>query len=92
METYLRQRRDFEAMAQRRRRAARMFAAGKMILARIAHELQVSRQSVSRWYEQWKQGGSGALRGAGRAGRKPKLEPQQLRRVEEAHGSKGPWV
>jgi len=84
METYLRQRRDFEAMAQRRKRAARMFAAGKMILARIARELQVSRQSVSRWYEQWKRGGSGALQGAGRAGRKPKLEPQQLRRVEEA--------
>jgi len=84
METYIRQRRDFEAMAKRRKRAARMFAAGKMILARIAYELQVSRQSVSRWYEQWKRGGSGALRGAGRAGRKPKLDPQQLRRVEEA--------
>ena len=84
METHIRQRRDFGAMAQRRKRAARLFAAGKMILARIACELQVSRQSVSRWYEQWKRGGSGALRGAGRAGRKPKLEPQQLRRVEEA--------
>ena len=84
METHIRQRRDFGAMAQRRKRAARLFAAGKLILARIAHELQVSRQSVSRWYEQWKRGGSGALRGAGRAGRKPKLEPQQLRRVEEA--------
>lgn len=84
METYIRQRRDFGAMAQRRKRAARMFAAGKMILARIAYELQVSRQSVSRWYEQWKRGGSGALRGAGRAGRRPKLEPQQLRCVEEA--------
>ena len=84
METYIRQRRDFEAMANRRKRAARMFAAGKLILARIAHKLQVSRQSVSRWYGQWKRGGSGALRGAGRAGRKPKMEPQQLRRVEEA--------
>ena len=61
-----------------------MFAAGKMILARIAYELQVSRQSVSRWYAQWKRGGSGALRGAGRAGRKPKLDPEQLGRVEEA--------
>jgi transposase len=68
-------------MAQRRKRAARLFAAGKMILARIARELQVSRQSVSRWYEQWQRGGSGALRGAGRAGRKPKLEREQLRRV-----------
>jgi len=84
MQTYFRQRRDFEAMAQRRKRAARLFAAGKMILARIARELHVSRQSVSRWYEQWGRGGSGALRGAGRAGRKPKLEREQLRRVEVA--------
>src|SRR4030043_74077 len=84
METHIRQRRDFEAMGQRRRRAARLFAAGKMILAGIARELKVSRQSVSRWYEQWKRGGGGALRGAGRAGRRPKLERQQLRRVEVA--------
>ncbi len=84
MQTHFRQRRDFWAMARRRKRAARLFAAGKMILARIARELQVSRQSVSRWYEQWERGGSGALRGAGRAGRKPKLEREQLRRVEVA--------
>jgi len=84
MKTYIRQRRDFEAMAQRRKRAARLFAAGKMILARIAYELEVSRQSVSRWYEQWKRGGNGALGGAGRAGRKPKLDRQQLQQVEVA--------
>ena len=84
MQTHVRQRRDFGAMVQRRKRAARLFAAGKMILAGIARELQVSRQSVSRWYKQWKRGGGGALRGAGRAGRKPKLERQQLRRVEVA--------
>jgi len=84
MKTYIRQRRDFEAMGRRRKRAARLFVAGKMILAGIARELQVSRQSVSRWYKQWKRGGGGALQGAGRAGRKPKLEQQQLRRVELA--------
>ena len=84
MQTRFRQRRDFEAMAQRRKQAARLFAAGKMILAGIARELQVSRQSVSRWYEQWKLGGGRALRGAGRAGRKPKLEREQLREVEAA--------
>jgi transposase len=84
METHIRQRRDFEAMAQRRKRAARLFAAGKMILASIARELEVSRQSVSRWYDQWKRGGGKGLRGAGRAGRKPKLEREQLGRVEIA--------
>ncbi|PYT84804.1 MAG: hypothetical protein DMG41_26020, partial [Acidobacteria bacterium] len=42
-----------------------MFAAGKLILAAIARELRVSRQSVSRWYRDWRRGGAGALRGAG---------------------------
>ena len=84
METHIRKRRDFEAMDQRLKRAARLFAAGKMILASIARDLEVSRQSVSRWYEQWKRGGGGGLRGAGRAGRKQKLERQQLGRVEIA--------
>ena len=77
-------RRDFRHMEQRRQRAARLFAAGKVSLAQIARELQVSRQSVSRWYAEWKKGGSHALRAAGRAGRKPKLNRQQLQLVEQA--------
>jgi transposase len=84
MKTYIRARRDFGTLEQRRKRAAGLFASGKMILAGIARELRVSRQSVSRWYQQWKRGGRGALRGAGRAGRKPKLERKQLRAVEAA--------
>jgi transposase len=71
-------------MEHRRRKAARLFAAGKMILAAIARELKCSPQSVSRWYEAWKRGGAAGLRGAGRAGRKPKLEAKQLRVVEKA--------
>jgi len=82
MKTHIRPRRDFGAMEQRRKRAARLFVAGRMILAAIARELRVSRQSVSRWYRQWKRGGSGALRGAGRAGRKAKLDRQQLRLID----------
>jgi transposase len=77
-------RRDFRHMEQRRQRAARLFAAGKVSLAEIARELQVSRQSISRWYAEWKKGGSHALRAAGRAGRKPKLNRQQLQQVEQA--------
>jgi transposase len=42
----------------------------------------VSRQSASRWYRAWKQGGLAALRAVGRAGRKPKLNRPQLQRVE----------
>jgi len=55
-----------------------------MMLAEIARELKASRQSGSRWYWEWRRGGSSALRGAGRAGRKPKLDRGQLRQVEKA--------
>jgi transposase len=37
---------------------------------------------VSRWYTEWKSGGVRALNAAGRAGRKPKLDLRQLRKVE----------
>lgn len=77
-------RRDFPQMEKRRKQAGRFFAAGKMILADIARRLKVSRQSVSRWYADWRSGGLEALDGAGRAGRKPRLEPKQLRQVEQA--------
>ena len=77
-------RRNFQAMEHRRRRASRWFAAGRMNLAAIARELKVSRQSVSRWYGAWKRGGAASLRGAGRAGRKPKLERKQLQLVDRA--------
>jgi len=66
-------RRDFSSLRERRLRAAGLFAAGQLHLAAIARQLQVSRQSVTRWHAQWKQGGNAALHGAGRAGRKPRL-------------------
>src|SRR5438132_675001 len=81
MHTPFSPRRDFGGMEQRRNRAGRLFAAGKLILAAIARELRVSRQSVSRWYRDWRRGGAGALRGAGRAGRKPKLNAKQLPQI-----------
>src|SRR5258708_39646568 len=94
MRTTLAPRRDFEGMEQRRKQAGHLFAAGKMILAAIARELRVSRQSVSRWYAEWRRRGAVALRGAGRAGRKPKLNAKQLQHVERAlrRGDRGPGV
>ena len=71
-------------MQQRRRRAARLFAIGKMAQAAIARKLQVSRQSVSRWRQAWKHDAPGWIRGADRAGRKPKLDQEQLKLVDEA--------
>ena len=69
-------------LEHRRKQAGRLFAAGKMIPAAIARHLKVSRQSVSRWYREWERGGVRALKGAGRAGRKPRLTDADLRRIE----------
>ena len=84
MATSAKQTRDFSWLAKRRRQAARLFAKGETVLASVARQIKVSRQSVFRWYQQWKKGGTTALKGAGRAGRKPRLSPGQLRRVEAA--------
>lgn len=83
MATRIRPRRDFGALESRRKDAARLFARGESQAA-VAELLQVSRQSVSRWYAQWDQGGTRALKGTGRAGRKPRLSAEDLRRVETA--------
>jgi transposase len=84
----------------RRKQAARLFAAGRETQGAIARRLGVSRQSVMRWYRAWRAGGREALRAAGRAGRKPRLAPEQLARVDtalregpRAHGfSTGRWT
>jgi transposase len=76
--------RDFAAMQQRRRTAARLFAAGRLSQAEIARELHVSRQSVSRWYEAWRSDKSRWISGAGGAGRRPRLDEAQLQQVDEA--------
>ena len=73
--------RDFKAMERRRKRAAQLFRQGKS-QADVVRELEVSRQSVSRWHAEWVAGGTDALRGAGRAGRLPQLDQADLRRVE----------
>jgi transposase len=83
MEKTYKARRDFKAMERRRQRAARMFKAGKP-QAEVARVLKVSRESVSRWHEKYREGGAAALRGAGRAGRKPRLDREGLKRVDRA--------
>ena len=70
-------------MKQRRMQAADMFRRG-VIPAEIARRLDVSHQVVSEWRKVWRQGGRVALRGAGRAGRRPKLSRAQLAKVEKA--------
>lgn len=84
MHTHVAARRDFHALELRRQWAARLFAAGKETQAGIARRLGASRQSVLRWYRAWRKGGRSALRGAGRAGRKARLGPEQMARIEAA--------
>ena len=84
MRTHVAPRRDFQGLERRRQLAARLFAAGKETQAAIARRLGASRQSVLRWYRAWRKGGRPALRAAGRAGRKPRLAPEQLARLEAA--------
>src|SRR5437870_1450481 len=84
MKTHVAPRRDFHGLEQRRKQAGRLFAAGRLILSEVARRLKVSRQSVSRWYVQWKRVGTSGLHGAGRAGRMPKLSLDDLQRVDRA--------
>lgn len=62
---------------------ARWFAKG-VRQADVVHRLGVSRQTASRWYQAWRRDGEAGLRGAGRAGRKPRLDAAALRRLEAA--------
>lgn len=78
-----RARRDFAGLRARRMQAAALFARGKT-QADVARALGVSRQSASQWHARWKQGGAKALRGAERAGRKPRLTAKELRHLDTA--------
>jgi transposase len=77
----VRPRRDFAAMEERRMRAADLFEQG-VRPAEIARQLGVCHQIVSDWRGAWRRSGRDGLRAAGRAGRLPKLSPEQLTRVE----------
>jgi transposase len=76
-------RRDFAGLQERRLEAARLFAHGAT-QAEVARTFGVSPQAASIWYRRWRQGGEQALRGAGRAGRRPRLSPAELEAVDQA--------
>ena len=77
----VRQRRDFAALEERRMRAADLFEQC-VRPAEIARQVSVSHQIVSDWRAAWRRSGRDGLRGAGRAGRLPKLTRVQLAQVE----------
>lgn len=70
-----------QKLRKRRFKALALFRKGER-QASVAHSLKVSRQSVSRWYHDWRSGDAKALRGATRAGRKRRLQQNQLALVE----------
>lgn len=80
--------RDFAELERRRLKAARLLRKN-VPAAEVARRVGVHRQSVSRWQQQLKQQGLAGLRKAGRAGRRPKLSPDQLLELE-AELLKGP--
>ena len=75
-------RRDFAALEQRRLRAARLLKKG-VHRSEVARRVGVHRQSVSRWAQQLEATGLSGLKKAGRAGRKPRLSAENLKKIEQ---------
>jgi transposase len=73
--------RHHEVLQQRRLKAAEMFKKGTRP-AEVARVLGVSCRSACTWRDAWLSQGVDGLKGAGRAGRPPKLEISQLEAVE----------
>jgi transposase len=71
------------ARQARRERAAELFAQGRT-QAEVAHELDVSPQSASRWHAGWQAAGATALQSRGPTGRRPKVADDQLAAIEQA--------
>jgi len=73
--------RDFEALEQRRMRAASLLSQGWR-QSDVAREVGASREAVSRWAAALSASGPAALRRASRAGRKPRLSVAELEVLE----------
>ena len=67
----------------RRERAAELFAQGRSQVE-VARELDVSRQSASRWHAGWRASGSTGLQSRGPTGRRPKIADSALEGIEQA--------
>jgi transposase len=68
---------------ERRGRAAELFAQGAS-RAEVARQLDVSRQSASRWHAGWQASGTTGLQSRGPTGRRPKVGDDQLEAIEQA--------
>jgi transposase len=77
------ERRDPQALEERRLRAAELFAQD-VHQAKVARTLGVSRQAVSRWQARWQADGSAGLASRGAPGRTPRVSDAQLEQAEQA--------
>jgi transposase len=71
------------ARQARRERAAELFARGDT-QAQVARQLDVSRQSASRWHAGWQASGTTGLQSRGPTGRRPKIPDSALEPIEQA--------
>jgi transposase len=71
------------ARQSRRERAAELFAQGRSQVE-VARQLDVSRQSASRWHAGWQAAGTTGLQSRGPTGRRPKVADDQLEGIEQA--------
>jgi transposase len=69
-----------QRLRKRREKAIALFNEGERQAA-VAAALRVSRQSVSRWYNDWLSGDAAAIQGASRAGRKRRLTKDQVEQI-----------
>ena len=92
--------RDFAALEKRRIEAVRLVVEEGLSQAQAARRVHAAQQSVSGWVKRYRESGQAGLAKAGRAGRKPLLDQQQLAQLEsmllegpEAHGFRTPlWT
>ena len=69
-----------QRLRKRREKAVALFNEGEQQAA-VAVALRVSRQSVSRWYNDWLNGNTAALQGSSRAGRRRRLTRDQVEQI-----------
>jgi len=75
--------RDFEALEDRRLKAAKLLKAG-WSQADVAREVGVHRQSVSRWAAALADAGAEGLKATGGRGRRARLTAADLSKIEQA--------
>jgi len=71
-----------QTLRNRRQKAIALFEQGER-QATVAAVLKVSRQSVSRWYQDWLTKDAKAIQGATRAGRKRRLSKEQMAQIQK---------